>query len=193
MTTTSPFSRVRNLLGGRRAAALSFVLALQAIAAVFFLGDVLADITFDGFDIHLVLETAVALALIVGVVFGMLEMRRTLEESSRREQALRAARGAMADLIQTRFTEWRLTPAESDVALLALKGLDGGAIADLRGAAPSTVRAQLARVYSKSGVSSRAELLSLFMEDLLAGPVTEAAQDAAPDREDMPQPADQKP
>ncbi|GMG84527.1 helix-turn-helix transcriptional regulator [Paralimibaculum aggregatum] len=157
--------------GGRRETALALVLALQAMAAVFFVGDVLADITFDGADLHLVLEAAVALALVLGVLFGALEMRRTLEEAERSRTALSAARGAMTDLIEARFAAWRLTPAETEVAFLALKGFDVAAIAGLRGAAAGTVRAQLARVYAKSGVASRAELLSLFMDDLIAGPV----------------------
>jgi len=68
-----------------------------------------------------------------------------------------------------RFAEWKLTPAEADVAMFALKGCDAAAIAEMRGAATGTVRAQLARVYAKAGVSSRADLVSLFFDDLLDG------------------------
>ncbi|MEL6219589.1 MAG: helix-turn-helix transcriptional regulator [Pseudomonadota bacterium] len=167
-------------LGGRRATALALILALQAMAAVFFVGDVVADVTFEGVDLHLVLEAVVAFALILGVVFGAFEMRRTLERAERSDTALSAARGAMTDLIETRFAEWGLTPAENEVALLALKGFDVAAIAGLRGAASGTVRAQLARVYAKSGVASRAELLSIFMDDLIAAPVTKTPADAGP-------------
>ncbi|MEM7498558.1 MAG: helix-turn-helix transcriptional regulator [Pseudomonadota bacterium] len=165
-----------------RATALAVVLALQAVAAVFFVGDVLADVTFDGLDLHLVLEGAVAVALIFGVLFGASEMRRVIERTRRSETALSAARGAMTELIAERFADWNLTPAEGEVALLALKGFDVGEIAELRGAAAGTVRAQLARVYAKASVSSRAELLSRFMDDLIAGPLAghPAAAEAAP-------------
>ncbi|MEL6773130.1 MAG: hypothetical protein AAFP23_00100, partial [Pseudomonadota bacterium] len=98
-------------MGGRRATALALILALQAMAAVFFVGDVVADVTFEGVDLHLVLEAVVAFALILGVVFGAFEMRRTLERAERSDTALSAARGAMTDLIETRFAEWGLTPA----------------------------------------------------------------------------------
>jgi DNA-binding NarL/FixJ family response regulator len=151
----------------RRAATLAVVVSMQAMAAMFFLGDVLADLVADGPDFHTVLEAAVAAALAVGVVFGALEIRRSLELSRRSEAALAIASGALGSFIENRFREWRLTPAEHDVALLALKGFDIAGIADLRGAATGTVRAQLTRVYAKSGVSSRAELLSLFMDELL--------------------------
>jgi DNA-binding NarL/FixJ family response regulator len=72
-------------------------------------------------------------------------------------------------VVAQRFAQWGLTPAEADVALFALKGFDIAGIADLRGAAQGTVRAQLTQVYSKAGVSSRAGLVALFFDDLLDG------------------------
>lgn len=152
-------------------AALALLLALQALAATFFVGDVVADLADDALDLHVALEAAVSAALVLGVVFGALAMREMLERAGRDEAALATARGALADVIAARFEAWRLTPAEREVAMFALKGLDVAGIAQLRGAATGTVRAQLARVYAKAGVSSRAELLSLFMEDLLAEPL----------------------
>ena len=40
-------------------------------------------------------------------------------------------------------------------------------IAGLRGAQAGTVRVQLAKVYAKAGVTSRTQLLSVFIEDLM--------------------------
>jgi len=54
---------------------------------------------------------------------------------------------------------------------LTLKGFDVAEIAKIRGAAAGTVRAQLTRVYAKASVSSRPQFISLFIEDLLDGPV----------------------
>ena len=70
-------------------------------------------------------------------------------------------------MIETQFDDWRLTPAERDVGMLALKGLDVAEIASLRSAAQGTVRAQLTRIYAKAGVSGRAQFASWFVEDLL--------------------------
>jgi DNA-binding CsgD family transcriptional regulator len=50
---------------------------------------------------------------------------------------------------------------------LALKGLDVAEIAEMRGAAAGTVRAQLTRIYAKAGVSGRAQFAAWFVEDLL--------------------------
>ncbi|RRN63819.1 LuxR C-terminal-related transcriptional regulator [Caulobacter sp. 602-1] len=77
----------------------------------------------------------------------------------------------------------RLTPAEADVAIFALKGIEVAQIARLRGSAASTVRAQLARVYEKSGVNSRAGLACLFLEDLMIDPVVAPATEQEVDQE----------
>lgn len=63
--------------------------------------------------------------------------------------------------------EWKLTPAEAEVAFFALKGRDVAEIAQLRGAAAGTIRSQLNQVYAKAGAVSQAMLVSLFIEDLL--------------------------
>lgn len=154
----------------RRALGLAAIVALQAIAAAFFVGDAAADYAIDGPGAHVILESLIAVALAAGVLIGAFQLRMMVSEARRREAALAMARGAVAELLETRFAEWRLTAAEADVALFALKGLDIAGIARLRGVAEGTVRAQLTRIYGKAGVSSRAELLSLFFEDLLEPP-----------------------
>ena len=90
-----------------------------------------------------------------------------------------AARGAFLDLLDEHLTRWALTTAERDVALLAIKGLSIAEIAALRNTREGTVKAQSAAVYRKAGVSGRAQLLSLFVEDLMAGPVGGATRSSA--------------
>ncbi|MCR9256762.1 MAG: helix-turn-helix transcriptional regulator [Alphaproteobacteria bacterium] len=157
-------------LGGKTTV-LAALLVVQSLAAVFFLGDVIADISLVGFDAHTVVEAMVALALVLGVGFGVLEMRRTIDRVRRSEEALSVASGAFAEVIDGYFHRWDLTPAERDVALLALKGFDVSEIAAMRKVAGGTVRAQLAKVYGKAGVSNRTQLLSIFLDELLGGPV----------------------
>jgi DNA-binding NarL/FixJ family response regulator len=146
------------------------------MAAAFFVGDVIADLTFDGFDAHLILAAVVSLALVLGLFFGIREVRRTLESAQRSEEALAVAKGALVEVMESYFDAWQLTSAERDVAMLALKGCDINEISTLRGVAHGTVRAQLSRVYSKSGVSNRTELISIFIEDLMDQAVIDADQ-----------------
>lgn len=155
----------------RRAAALAVIVAIQALSAVFFVADVANDLRWAGLGPHSGFEAFVALTLIVGVIFGAILTRQTLHRIQRAEAGITAASGAFAELIEERFIEWRLTPAEADVALFALKGLDVKHIAALRNAAAGTVRAQLTSVYAKARVSNRGQLTSLFIEDLLAAPL----------------------
>ncbi|MDF2697727.1 MAG: C4-dicarboxylate transport transcriptional regulatory protein [Labilithrix sp.] len=60
------------------------------------------------------------------------------------------------------FTRARLTPRESEVALLAVKGLSSPEIAQVLSMSDKTVRQHLSRVYEKHGVSGRGELMHLL-------------------------------
>jgi DNA-binding CsgD family transcriptional regulator len=66
------------------------------------------------------------------------------------------------------FDTWALTPSERDVALLAIKGLSISEIAEVRTTKEGTIKAQCNAIYSKAGVSGRQQLLSLFIEELMA-------------------------
>lgn len=159
--------------GRRQTVALSFFLVVQTLAAVFFVGDVIGDLLEDPASVHFIFEACVTTALVLGILFGAFSLRRTIELLRAQDQALAVARGALSDVINSQFQAWALTPAERDVALLALKGLDVAEIAELRGAAQGTVRAQLTRIYSKAGVSGRAQFAAFFVEDLLGAGVPE--------------------
>jgi len=169
-------ARPRRYSGDRHAWTVAAIVALQSLAAGFFAVDALADLQRDGLSAHIAIEGPVALALLAGLVFGARQVRTMLADARRRDAALAAASGALAEVIRARFAGWGLTLAEADVALFALKGCDVAEIARLRNTAASTVRAQLARAYAKAGVGSRAALVSLFIEDLLdAAPAKPAA------------------
>ncbi len=151
---------------GRTAALAAFML-LQSIATVFFLGDAVSDLVSEPASPPTVFEAFVAFILVTGLLLVGWQLRLTLERMRGQERALGAVRGHLGQIIETQFTEWGLTPAERDVGRLALKGLDLAEIADLRGAASGTVRAQLARIYAKAGVSGRHQFAAWFVEDLL--------------------------
>ncbi len=60
------------------------------------------------------------------------------------------------------FARAGLTPRESEVALLALKGLSSPEIAQVLTMSDKTVRQHLTKVYEKHGVHSRGELVHLL-------------------------------
>jgi len=146
-------------------------IALQSLAAAFFVLDTADDIRAFGLGAHVIIQSVIAAALLAGAALATLKFRDMAIDARRFRASVKAASGAMAELMCMRFDEWHLTSAEADVALLAMKGLSGEEIAHVRGAAPGTVRAQLTRIYAKAGVSSRAGLIGLFIEDLLSEPL----------------------
>lgn len=151
----------------RKATAMTVIVALQALAALFFAVDLAGDIAADGLGSHLLVEGLAVVALFVAVITGAFQVRSLVLASRQDELGVALARGAVSQLIQLRFAQWKLTSAEADVALFALKGFDVQEIADLRGSAPGTVRAQLTRVYAKSGTSSQSSLIAGFLEELV--------------------------
>lgn len=146
------------------------VVTIQAVAAAYFVIDGIDDVLSQlrsGLTLEIAMECLVALALLAAVVSGAHELRRLGREARRRNEALLAARGAMAQLLALRFAQWGLSPAERDVAQFALKGSSIPEIARMRRAAEGTVRSQLSQIYAKAGVSSQSMLIALFIEDLL--------------------------
>lgn len=155
----------------RRATGITILVALQALAATFFIADLAADIIAEGMGMHLLIEALAAFALIAAVWLGALQVRGLIASARRDETAIAAAKGALADHVRLRFEEWGLTPAEADVALFAIKGCDIAEIAALRGSAAGTIRAHLARVYAKAGVDTHTGLIAQFLEELIDAPM----------------------
>ena len=158
----------------RRATVLAGLILLQALCAVFFIGDVIEDFREDWHldNPHLLLESVAAVALIAGVIFLMIELRGLLSRMSEMQTGLEIANGHLAEVIQGFFEDWNLTNAERDVAIMILKGLDNEAIAQVRNTASGTVRAQATKIYAKSATDGRAQFISVFVEELLAGGIS---------------------
>jgi len=158
----------------RRATVLAGLILLQALCAVFFIGDVIEDFREDWHldNPHLLLESVAAVVLIAGVIFLMIELRGLLSRMSDMQTGLEIANGHLAEVIQGFFEDWNLTNAERDVAIMILKGLDNEAIAQVRNTASGTVRAQATKIYAKSATDGRAQFISVFVEELLAGGIS---------------------
>jgi DNA-binding CsgD family transcriptional regulator len=158
---------------------LSILLIVQLVALLAFVVDFIGDLRNGVPDRHLLIEAVVLVGLVIGLLLGVRRLRAHVAQVRIQETAIAACTGALAALVTQRFQEWHLTQAEADVAFFALKGFDTAEIAEFRHAAPSTVRAQLARIYAKAGVPSRAALVAVFFEDLLGGAITLEPSDEA--------------
>jgi DNA-binding CsgD family transcriptional regulator len=165
---------------------IAVILAVQALCAAFFMSDILSSLiglrtTPISWQTREMIEIGAAVGLILGLVLGAIALRRADRARVAAEERLRRAQAAFSDLLDERFRDWSLTPAEADVALFAIKGMSTAEIAALRKVSEGTVKAQTAAIYRKAGVTGRPQLLSLFIEDLMrdgpdaAAPVTPEA------------------
>lgn len=159
------------------------LLAVQVLCAAFFLFDAVTDWfgleSATGFRHFHSFEMFVALALVAGLIATLLQIRDLTRRQTEMKRQLDVASGAFADLIARQFEDWQLSASEKDVAMMSLKGLSMAEIARVRNTKEGTVKAQSAAVYRKAGVSGRLQLMSVFVEELLASPLLDAG-DAPP-------------
>src|SRR5262245_37255390 len=87
----------------------------------------------------------------------------------------------LGEAIDAQFSQWNLTEAEREVALLLLKGLSLKETAAIRATTERTIRAQARSIYSKAGLTGRAALSAFFLEDLLA-PIEHVRRDGSTSR-----------
>ncbi len=156
----------------KRRITLIAVFLVQAVCAFFFVSDILSSVLGLrsvplSWEVREFLEIGASIGLVLGLVLGALLLRRSFRERNLAEERLRRASGAFMALLDERFGEWGLTPAERDVALFAIKGLSTAEIASVRATSEGTVKAQTNAIYRKAGVSGRPQLLSLFIDDLM--------------------------
>jgi DNA-binding CsgD family transcriptional regulator len=181
--TTTELAPAGSVAGGfvRGGWGIAAVLAVQAACAVFFVSDILSSVVGlrtrpISWQARELLELGAAIGLLLGLVLGAVAvaLSRTRRLQAQAEARLRVASGAFMALLAERFGDWGLTPAERDVALFAIKGMSTAEIAALRGTSEGTVKAQTAAIYRKAGVSGRPQLLSLFIDELMVGPLVAA-------------------
>ena len=168
----------RNLHLHRRAAQrgqfilVGVVVLVQIASAFFFVSDILGSVLglrlqpID-WEYRELIEIGAAVGLVMGLGLGAAVMYRMLRRTHLVERQLRVASGAFMEMLEERFSEWGLTPAERDVALFAIKGMSTAEIARLRATSEGTVKAQAYAIYRKAGVTGRPQLLSLFIDELV--------------------------
>lgn len=153
--------------------------SLQALCCAYFLMDIIWDLFlpshFNALAESDLAEAVVTTALFLGLIFTANELRLLMTRQRKLTDQIDIASGAFAEVLEARFAEWSLTSAERDIAILALKGFSIAEMARLRDTKEGTVKAQCAALYRKADVSGRVQLLSVFLDDLLADGIVEAA------------------
>lgn len=135
------------------------------------------------------LHVLVEAAAVVGLGFATWVLRSYVlflrSYNAAQGQTITLLRGELGRVLDRKFEEWRLTAAEREVAVMILKGATIADIAAARGTAQGTVKAQSTAIFRKIGVTSKAEMMSVFLDEFLenAGPPfapADAPMDAPP-------------
>ena len=159
-----------------QASALRYVTLILILSVVFFIFDVASDVyeriiassAPSLLDLtHLFFEVFSAGALILAIRILVRQLRWLQERNTQQSETLRFLRGEMDSYVHGKFDEWSLTSAERDIAMYMLKGLSIAEIAAARSTAEGTVKAQTSNIFRKTGVASRMELMSLFLDEFL--------------------------
>ncbi|MEZ5524549.1 MAG: helix-turn-helix transcriptional regulator [Pseudomonadales bacterium] len=138
------------------------------LAALFFAYDIVADFFSQDEDtLHILVEMLVFIAMSL-VLFRELRHVTALNRAvaEQRSQMARLSGDLMA-VMTSQFDQWGLSPSESEVAMLLIKGLSMKEISELRNVKEKTVRQQATSIYAKSGYAGRHELVAHFIEDLM--------------------------
>lgn len=166
----------RSGLTRRRSASLSGVALIQFVCALIFGFDIAYELHNDLLSdqalttsqlVHLATETAAVGLLLVGFYLSGRELRGLNQSETQQRDSLAVLRGHFDDILVKRFEAWGLSKAESDVALLSLRGLKISEIAVMRKTKEGTIKAQLSSIFHKAGIGTRTELLGIFMDEFL--------------------------
>ena len=146
-----------------------YPLVILASATAFFAYDIVIDLLDDSEGLlHILIESIVFLAISTVLLAELIRVSRLkLEVIKERDRAARLS-GELLAVMRSQFAAWGLSPSESEVALLLVKGLSMKEISLARVVKEKTVRQQASSVYAKSGHAGRHELVAHFIEDLMS-------------------------
>lgn len=116
---------------------------------------------------HLISEVFATVLMGVAFLLSFRQRQRHQRALAMAQTRMGKLRGDFASLVTDRFHAWDLSPAETEIALLTVKGLKIAEIARMRDCRESTIKSHLTAIFRKAGVASRTELLAKFVDDFL--------------------------
>jgi DNA-binding CsgD family transcriptional regulator len=117
---------------------------------------------------HFAVEIVSVSALIFAAIFALrfyLNIRTTTQTVFNTASAIKSG---FDTVIHQKFDVWQLTKSEKEICLLAIRGLSITEIATHRASKEGTIKAHLHKIYVKAHVNSRAELMSVIMDEMLS-------------------------
>lgn len=158
-------------------------LSLFLLISLLMFGDLAVDYREGANLTHVLVEVVVILLATAGTAIVLLRVRREHRSLAALRSDLQLARRQAAhwqnenerqlrgigEAVRSQFSAWDFSEAESDIALLLIKGFSHREIATLRDTSVRTVRNQAQAAYRKAGLHGRIALSAFFLEDMLPG------------------------
>ncbi len=163
----------RRVRSGLKFTLLGLVVAIQLASSSFFVFKLLSDLflwqaPIIPWEIVELLEILASVGMLMGLAFSIMIVRQAIHREKRVNNQLEIASGQLQEHVERQFRDWGFTPTERAVALLIVKGFSNPEIAAMRGTTESTVKSQVTAIFRKSGLGSRQQFLTSFVEDLIA-------------------------
>ena len=142
--------------------------------------DLVMDAPDTLWSVHVIYEVVLVAASLAGFYFlwrGWFRTRHNLADTrhelagkmAERDAWRASAESALAGFgqaIDEKFRAWHLTPSESEVALMLLKGRSHKEIAYLTNRSERTVRQHAVSLYQKSHIGVRVSLAAFFLDNV---------------------------
>jgi len=159
--------------GWRRVSLVTAIVVIQLSAAAYFCLKILAEvflveIPFIPWEVQEQLEILASVGLLLGLASTLALLGQTWRRMGRLAEQVQAASGQFQTLMERQFDDWGLTATEAHVALMVIKGFSNAEIAGFRGTTESTIKSQITSIFRKSGLTSRHQLVTSLVEDLVA-------------------------
>lgn len=113
------------------------------------------------------IEITEVIFAVLGFLSGMTATIRYYRDNSRLNRRVGNVQKKFETLVADIFREWQLTDAESEIALLLIKGFSISEISNIREKSEGTVKNQCSAVYRKAGVASKQQLVSSVLDMLI--------------------------
>lgn len=157
---------------------LILVFGLMVIASA---ADIISDLNHGASTSHVVQEAILlgcSLIAILLLLIDLVKQKIAIQQLTAELKAARSinqqpeeyiveAKHKLADSIRHQFKAWSLTPSETEVGWLLLKGLSLKEIAIIRETHEKTVRQQASAIYKKADLAGRHAFSAWFIEDIL--------------------------
>lgn len=151
---------------------LMFVFGFLAVTAIAVFKTFFADLYIGGLSergMPVLLLAFAAFWAVTAAIFALVYIvaRRTIETNRRARLLTQVVTNpGKENMIDIHAGEWGLTKAETEVAIMVVKGFSNAEIAAMRGSALQTVKSQLTAIYQKSGLEGRYQLIAYITDEV---------------------------